>query len=160
MQRKNNFLAKRKAKPAFAMIMAIALIVVISTIMALAMFLSAKSTKKTADLYLYEQAVLEAHSAAEYSLLKIAQDGPCTHFNDLHFTQDNIYQINITNRFIYTTPLPAGCVDDGTVNDNVYATVTTPEQNGSVLMDISVSVVNPTVVSEPIRYFKRSIQKL
>ncbi len=155
MQRKNNFLANRKAKPAFAMIMAIALIVVISTIMALAMFLSAKSTKKTADLYLYEQAVLEAHSAAEYSLLKIAQDGPCTHFNDLHFTQDGIYQIDITNRFIYTNPVPTGCT-----NNKIYTTVTTPEQNGSVLMDISVSVVDPTVVSEPIRYFKRSIQKL
>ena len=159
MQRKNNFL-NTKQKPAFAMIMAISVIVIVATIMALAMFLTAKSTKKTADLYLYEQAVLLAHSAAEYSLLKIAQDGPCSHFNDLSFTQDGIYQIKITNRFIYTTPLPAGCVDDGSVNDNVYATVITPEQNGSVLMDVSVSVVDPTVISEPIRYFKRSIQKL
>jgi len=142
------------------MIMAISVIVIVATIMAIAMFLTAKSTKKTADLYLYEQAVLLAHSAAEYSLLKIAQDGPCSHFNDLSFTQDGIYKIKITNRFIYTTPLPTGCVDDGSANDNVYATVVTPEQNGSVLMDVSVSIVDPTVVSEPIRYFKRSIQKL
>ena len=158
MQRKNNIL--RNTKPAFAMIMAISVIVIVATIMAIAMLLSTKSTKKTADLYLYEQAVLLAHSAAEYSLLKIAQDGPCSHFNDLQFTQDGIYQIKIINRFIYTTPLPAGCVDDGSANDNVYATVITPEQNGSVLMDVSVSIVDPTVVSEPIRYFKRSIQKL
>ena len=92
--------------------------------------------------------------------LKIAQDGPCSHFNDLSFTQDGIYQISITNRFVYTAPLPANCVNDGSANDNVYAIVTTPEQNGSVLMDVSVSVVDPIVVSEPIRYFKRSIQKL
>ena len=142
------------------MIMAISVIVIVATIMAIAMFLTAKSTKKTADLYLYEQAVLLAHSAAEYSLLKIAQDGPCSHFNDLSFTQDGIYKIKITNRFIYTTPLPTGCVDDGSANDNVYTTVVTPEQNGSVLMDVSVSIIDPTVISEPIRYFKRSIQKL
>jgi hypothetical protein len=158
MQRKNSLL--RKNRPAFAMIMAISVIVIVATIMALGMLLSAQSTKKTADLYLHEQAVLLAHSAAEYSLLKIAQDGPCTHFNDLTFIQDGIYQISITNRFIYTAPLPPGCVNDGSANDNVYAIVTTPEQNGSVLMDVSVSVVDPTVVSEPIRYFKRSIQKL
>ena len=154
MQRKNSILSYHK-KPAFAMIMAIAVIVIISTIMALGMYLSTKSSKRTADLYLYEQAVLEAHSAAEYSLLKIAQDGPCSHYNDLNFIQDGIYEINITNRFVYTTPLPTGCS-----NEEIYATVITPEQNGSVLMDISVSVVDPTVVSEPIRYFRRSLQKL
>ena len=158
MQRKNNIL--RNKRPAFAMIMAISVIVIVATIMAIGMLLSTKSAKKTADLYLYEQAVLLAHSAAEYSLLKIAQDGPCSHFNDLQFTQDGIYQIKITNRFIYTAPLPAACIDDGSANDNVYATVITPEQNGSVLMDVSVSIVDPTVISEPIRYFKRSIQKL
>jgi len=160
MQRKNNILIKGKHKPAFAMIMAITVIVVMATIMAIGMALSSQSVKKTADLYLYEQAVLEAHSAAEYSLLKIAQDGPCSHFNDLTFIQDKIYNIKITNRYIYTNPLPAGCVNDNSINDNVYAIVTTPEENGSVLMDVSVSVTDPTVISEPIRYFKRSIQKL
>ena len=142
------------------MMMAIAVIVILSSIMALGLYLSTKSSKKTADIYLYTQAVLEAHSAAEYSLLKIAQDGPCSHFNDLNFIQDGIYEINITNRFVYTDPLPSGCVDDNSSNDNVYAIVHTDEQNGSVLMDISVSVTDPTIVSEPIRYFRRSLQKL
>ena len=160
MQRKNSILNKRAHRPAFAMIMAITVIVIMATIMALGMMLTAQTTKRTTDLYLYEQAVLEAHSAAEYSLLKIAEDGPCTHFNDLSFTQDHIYKIQIINRFVYTNPLPAGCVNDGSANDNVFAIVTTPEQNGSVLMDVSVSVTDPTVASEPIRYFKRSIQKL
>jgi len=160
MQRKNSILNKRAHRPAFAMIMAISVVVIMATIMALGMMLAAQTTKKTADLYLYEQAVLQAHSAAEYSLLKIAEDGPCTHFNDLSFTQDGIYVIQITNRFVYTNPLPAGCVNDGSANDNVYAIVTTPEQNGSVLIDVTVSITDPKVVSEPIRYFKRSIQKL
>ncbi|WP_297442982.1 hypothetical protein [Sulfurimonas sp.] len=151
MQRKNNIL-KRSFRSGMAMIMAITIIVVMATIMALALALTSQTTKKTADLYLYEQSILLAHSAAEYSLLKIAQDGPCSHENDLHFLQNGIYNISITNRFIYTAPAPAGCT--------TYTTVTTPEQNGSVLMDISVSVTDPTVISEPIRYFKRSIQKL
>jgi len=160
MQRKNSILNKRAHRPAFAMIMAISVVVIMATIMGLGLMLTAQTTKKTADLYLYEQAVLQAHSAAEYSLLKIAQDGPCTHFNDLSFTQDGIYKIQITNRFVYTNPLPAGCVNDGSANDNVFTIVTTPEQSGSVLMDVTVSITDPTVVSEPIRYFKRSIQKL
>jgi type II secretory pathway pseudopilin PulG len=154
MQRKN-YTVKRDFRSGMAMIMAITVIVIMATIMALALALTTQTTKKTADLYLYEQSVLLARSAAEYSLLKIAQDGPCSHFNDLNFVQDGIYDINITNRFIYTNPLPTGC--DTT---NTYATVKTPEQNGSVLIDVSVSVTDPTVVSQPVRYFKRSIQKL
>jgi type II secretory pathway pseudopilin PulG len=137
------------------MIMAITIIVIMATIMALALALTSSTTKKTVDLYLYEQSILLAHSAAEYSLLRIARGGPCSHFNDLTFTQNKIYTISITNRFIYTNPLPAGCNAN-----NTYTSVATPEQNGSVLMDISVSVTDPKVVSEPIRYFKRSIQKL
>ena len=35
--------------------------------------------------------------------------------------------------------------------------ITTPEQNGSVLMDITVT---SEAGSEPIRYFRRTIQKL
>jgi type II secretory pathway pseudopilin PulG len=153
MQRKNNIL-KRNFHSGMAMIMAITIIVIMATIMALALALTSQTTKKTADLYLYEQSVLLAHSAAEYSLLKIAEDGPCSP-STINFKQNGIYNISITNRFIYTNPLPPGC-NAG----NTYTTVETPEQNGSVLMDVSVSVTDPTVVSEPVRYFKRSIQKL
>jgi hypothetical protein len=137
------------------MIMAIAVIVIMATIMALSLSMTSVTSKRTVDLYIYEQAVLLSKSATEYALLRIAQDGPCSHINDLNFNQDSIYDINITNRYVYTAPFPAaGCTVANTI------TVQTPEQSGSVIMDVTVSVNNTNVSTEPIRFFKRTIQKL
>ena len=157
MQRKNYLLrnTRLKYKNGMAMIMAVAVIVIIATIMALSLSLTTQSTKKTVDLYIHEQAILLSKSAAEYALLSIAKDGPCTHANDLNFHPPiplDYYDINITLQYIYNV-VPAGCTD-------MYTTVSTDEQDGSVLMDITVSVDDPTITSEPIRYFRRSIQKL
>jgi len=152
MQRKNSILKKR-SRDAMAMLMAIAVIVTMATIMALSLSFSSQTTKQKTDLYLYEQATLLSKSATEYALLKIAQDGPCTHTNDLNFQQDTIFDINISLRYIYTSPSPCSATQ-------TYTTVTTPEQNGSVLMDVTVSVNDTTVSSEPIRYFRRTLQKL
>jgi type II secretory pathway pseudopilin PulG len=155
MQRKNNIL--KASRNGIAMIMAIAVIVIIATIMALSLALTTKTTKKTIDLYLYEQAVLLSHSATEYALLRIAQDNnstnPCT-FTGANFTQDLIYDINISVQYIYTS-FPA----TGNAAQR-YTTIQTSEQNGSVLMDVSVSVNDDNIASEPIRYFRRTIQKL
>ncbi|MEN8303592.1 MAG: hypothetical protein ABFQ64_05945 [Campylobacterota bacterium] len=158
MQRKNNIL--KSSRSGMAMIMAITVIVVMATIMALSLALTTQTTKRTADLYLLEQSVLLSKSATEYALLKIAQDGACSNINTLNFTPDldgdgnpDYFDISITMQYIYTNPSPCTAAQ-------TYATVTTPEQNGSVLMDVTVSVTDTTVVSEPIRYFRRTIQKL
>ena len=140
-----------------AMIMALAVIVIIGTIMALSLAMTAQTTKRTTDLYLYEQAVLLSKSATEYALLRIAQDNnaanPCDFTGD-DFTQNNIYDINISVQYIYDTV--------GTCASALqYATVQTPEQNGSALIDVTVSVPQSyNVATEPIRYFRRTIQKL
>ncbi|MFA6196971.1 MAG: hypothetical protein WC656_10055 [Sulfurimonas sp.] len=154
MQRKNYLLRK---KSGFAMIMAIGVIVIIATIMALSLAMTAETSKKTTDLYLYEQAVLLSQSAAEYALLQISQNPPCTDETTLglNFTQDTFYDINISLRYIYDSNAP--CLTNG---GTFYTNVTTPEQNGSVLMDITVSVNDTNLTSEPITYFRRSIQKL
>ncbi|WP_457750334.1 hypothetical protein [Sulfurimonas sp.] len=152
MQRKNNILSS--ARSGIAMIMAIAVIVIIATIMALAITLTSQTSKRTTDVYLYEQSVLLAHSAAEYALLRISQNPPCTDLDET-FTQDTLYNITINLRYIYDSN--ASCSANG---GTLYTTITTPEQNGSVLMDITVDVNDTTVASEPIRYFKRTLQKL
>jgi len=150
--------------------MALGVIVVISTIMALALSLTTQTTKKTVDLYVYEQAILLSKSAAEYALLRISKDNnatdPCQTVN-LAFSPDidgdgnaDFYDINITIRYIYTNP-NINCTANPTAPaDRMYTRVTTPEQDGSVLMDITVSVTDTNITSEPIRYFRRSIQKL
>lgn len=159
MQRKNYLLRQRGG---FAMIMALAVIVIISTIMAISISMTTTTTKKTTDLYLYEQAILLSKSAAEYALLRISQNPPCT-ISTLNFTPDlnndgsntdDLYDINISIKYIYTAPSPCNAA-------LTYATVTNEEQNGSALMDITVSVpASKNITSEPITYFRRSIQKL
>ena len=156
MQRKNNLLKSRRN--AMAMIMAIGVIVIIATIMALALSLSTQTTKKTADLYVHEQAVLLSKSAAEYALLQISLNDntvdPCA-ITNIPFSPPaplDYYDINISIKYVYTSLCSTA--------SNSFTTVTTPEQNGSVLMDITVSVDDATITSEPITYFRRSIQKL
>lgn len=162
MQRKNNLLKinSHKNRGGFAIIMAIAVIIIISTIMALSLSLTTKTSKRTTDIYLYEQAVLVSKSAAELALLAIADNVPCNVQNgDLNYifdldgdgnTAGEIYDVNITLGYVYIG------LDCGT-GFNYANSLTTPEQNGSVLMDITVTT---NAGSEPIRYFRRSIQKL
>ncbi len=160
MQRKNNTL--KSFRNGIAMIMAIAVIVIVATIMALSISMTTTTSKRTVDLYLYEQAILLSKSAAEYALLRIAQDGPCSHINDLNFLQDTIYTINIRARYAYTAPFPVNTnhpLDTCPVAPTTI-TVQTPEQSGSVILDITVSVNDPNISTEPIRYFRRTIQKL
>ena len=156
MQRKNYTLRKTAYRSGIAMIMAISVIVILATIMALSISLSTKTTKQTIDLYVYEQSILLSKSAAEYALLQIARNQPCS-YNGETFIQDNFYNINIQVRYIYTPDTIGICAANG---GTLYTIVNTPEQNGSALLDISVDVNDTTVVPEPIRYFRRTIQKL
>lgn len=155
MQRKNYILkTDPRQKKGFAMITAIIVVLIISTIMALSLALTAETSKRTADLYLYEQAVLYSKSAAELTLLDIAQSG-CINSKNITFNDvsgNPLFDANVTMQYIYTGAVGA-CTN--------YINITTPEQNGSVLMDITVSVrADANISAEPIHYFRRSIQKL
>jgi len=156
MQRKNSFLKVKSSRNGIAIIMAIGAIVIVSTLMMLALSLSSKTSKNTVNLYLYEQSQLIAKSAAEITLLYISLENnasnPC-HVTSVNFTENDFYDVNVSVKYSYMNP-PSSC------NGYTFATVTTEEQNGSVLLDIAVSVNDSTVTTEPIRYFKRTIQKL
>lgn len=160
MQRKNYFLRNStpKSKSGMAMIMAIAVIVIMATIMALSLSLTAKTSKRTTDLYLYEQAILYSKSAAELALLDIAQNGCQNSYNNTLGNVGEIqYDVNVTMLYVYTEN--SGCNEYvGGLNPIDY--IQTDEQNGSVLMDITTTLHDSTITTEPIRYFRRSIQKL
>ena len=135
-----------------AMIMAITTIVIIATIMALALSLTSQTTKRTTDIYLHEQAMLYSKAAAELALLDIAKNGCTSAYNHTFGDTGEIeYDANITMQYVYTAPI-AGCTQ--------FITIKTPEQNGSVLMDIAVTLHDANITTEPIRYFRRTIQKL
>ena len=155
MQRKNNFLnyTHPKKRSGMALIMAIGVLVILATIMALSLSLTSQTTKRTTDIYLHEQVVLYSKSAAELALLEIAEKG-CQNTFNTDFN-GSIYDANVTMSYVYTE---ANTNVAATVNCNEFISyIQTNEQNGSVLMDITVTT---TVGTEPIRYFRRSIQKL
>jgi len=138
------------------MIMAMGAIVVIAGIMAMSLSLTTQTSKRTTDIYLYEQANIYSKSAAEFTLLNIANNLPCVEpaANLLNLRLDNLYDLNITLQYIYSEA--ATCANPPATG-TPYFNVSTPEQNGSVLMDITVSSDAGT---EPIRIFRRTIQKL
>ncbi len=158
MQRTNRILSSSKHN-GFAMIMAIILIVILSTIMAISLALTQKTTKETTNLYLKEQAVLLAKGATELALLKISGYNRGAGGNTNCLSQVNavypnaatpIFDINTTIRYI-----GLNCKN----GLNYISTITTPESNGTVLIDTTITSL-PNVSITPIRYFRRTLQKL
>ena len=157
MQRKNNLLSNKTHRSGMALIMAIAVIVVVATILALSLSLTTQTVKKTTDLYLYEQATVLSRSASEYAMLKMSKANPCS-IASLNYTHNSIY--NISTSMQYISVAGTACDTNATAIGRRFATTTHPASDGTVIIDVSVSVTDPNVASEPVRYFERSIQKL
>ena len=159
MQRKNTVLTSCK-KNGFAMIMAIIVIVVLTTIMAYTLTLTSKTTKQTTDLYLREQAVLLAQSAAEYTLLAISGHDRGANGNTNCLGAVNIQYPTSANP-IFDINVTIGYIGLNCQNGfNYIQNITTPESNGTVLLNITVVSHDTTTSTEPIRYFRRTLQKL
>lgn len=144
-------------KKGFSLITAIIFILLVSTLAALALSLSAQSAKQTGDLYLKTQAELLARSATEYALLAIsAHDIAATNncVNQINATYPNnanpSFDINVTINYL-GRGLPGGC---NTLSNNVQE----PESNVTVILDTFVQT-HDGVSSEPIRFYRRTIQK-
>lgn len=163
MQRKNRILKGHRR--GIAMIMAIAVIVILSTIMALTLNMTATTTKQTINDYLHEQALLLTRSATEYTLLRISGVNRLTTncLTNLHGTYSNIYDIDISWQYIglsnEVTLDPSG---ECTVAQSYIrnADVNDINSKGSILLDVVVSVTDENVTTEPIRYHRRTLQKL
>ncbi len=159
---KNIPYAKGKRR-AFAMIMAVVVMIVIASITMFTLMQTSHTVKRTADLYLYEQAELHTKSAIEYTLFEIARTG-CVN-NTLNFTLNTIYDINVSTRYVYTEANTNFVAPIINCAEYIGATTTgsyiqTDEQNGSVLMDIVVTVKPADTGTDTIRYTRRTIQKL
>ena len=162
MQRKNSILKISShgttSRSGMAMIMAIVVIVIVATILALSLSLTSKTSKKTTDLYLYEQAAILSHSAAEYAMLRISQVSPCS-IENIDFNYNNLYDINISMKYIYFGGSTCNTNVNADLNRTYFGTTTHLKSDGTVILDVSVAT-QPGLTSEPVRYFRRSIQKL
>lgn len=142
------------------MLMAIMLLIVIATIMAVSLSMSTTTAQRTTNEYLHEQAILLTSSATEYAVLAIsghtinATNGCINTINAIYPNLDKptMFDINVTIQYVNGI---AGC--------NQYvaapsATLLAIDTNGTVLMDVVVTDHN--LSNEPIRYHRRTLQKL
>ncbi len=133
----------------FSLLLAIIVMITIATLMALMISLSTTTAKQTTDIYASEQTKLLAKSATELALLAISgHNNSANCINNINFTFENNYEVNMTLRYIGDS-LPSSCQ----TLDNAIAT---PESNGTVIID---TYVDYNGSSEPIIYHRRTIQK-
>ena len=154
MQRKSNIL--KSYRDGFAMIMAILVIIIISTILTLALSLTAQTSKSSVDLYVYEKANLLARAAGEYARLRIGQEAFCGYVgtNGVPIVEDTYYNITIDVNYAYDNSV-------ATCNAALTHTATSQEiRFGAALIDITVEVNDATITSEPIRIFRRKLVEL
>lgn len=155
MQRKNYILKHR----GMAMIMAIFLLVVLGTLMGLSLSLTGTTTARTNDNYLHEQALLLTSSATEYAILALSGHNAVTNgcINSINAQYPAagaaaMFDINITMQYVGYSTI-SGC-------SNYISHIDTTETNGTILMDVEVTSNANLGLDEPIRYHRRTLQKL
>ncbi len=151
------------------MLMAIIVIVIVGTLMALMISMSTTSLKRTANLYLNEQAMLLARSATEYALLAISGTDRTTGcLTSINTTYNPDSSAGSTPMFTISINIQYIGLSGGNANNECLivenfitnANVTAPESKGSALIDVVVET-DPTLnIGEPIRYHRRTLQKL
>ncbi len=155
---------KRKG---FAMIMAIFFMIVIATLLSYMLSTTTETAKRTTNTYVNEQAQLLAKSAVEYALLHVSgydRDGAddvvgtgddnCSNGFNIQYSPNGnaMFDINVSISYIGLSAI-SGCND---YVDNIL----TAESNGTMLIDVYVQDTAALMLSEPIRYHRRTLQKL
>lgn len=160
MQRKNRILKRR----GMAMIMAIYMILILGGIMAVVLNLTSETNKRTSDVYLHEQAIFLTRSATEYAMLAVSGHNHvalnnCINRIDAQYpsSASPMFDISITLRYIGLGQVNAA--DDAQCVDFIRD-ISTSESNGSILMDVFVTSNASLGLNEPIRYHRRTLQKM
>ncbi|WP_260952526.1 hypothetical protein [Campylobacter sp. RM16187] len=142
----------------FAMVMAIFFMVLVATLGAFALSLSTSTAKHTTDIFLREQAELLAQGATEMTIEKILSDKnklsatncPGANFLPIKFpdnTENRLFDIRVDVIQIF-----------GDINGCGTA-ISTDASKGTVILDVTVTA-NQAITNTPIRFHRRTIQKL
>ena len=165
MQTKIRLLTRPAQRSGFALITAVALMLLISILLLKMLAFTADTQQRTVNDYLVEQAILLTYSATEYAVLATsgrnrAADGCITTVNATYPENgaDKIFDITTTIRYVWSSDqlasLPASCTTA------LYTQVSTPESNGAALIDVVVTSATGLRLDEPIRFHRRTLQKL
>ncbi|QCD52913.1 hypothetical protein [Campylobacter sp. RM16192] len=142
----------------FTIVMAIFFMVLVATLGAFALSLSTSTAKHTTDIFLREQAELLAQGAAEMAIEKIlfdknklsATNCPGVDFLITKFpsdTSDKLFEIKVDVVKIF-----------GDINGCGTA-ISTDASKGTVILDVTVTA-NQNITNTPVRFHRRTIQKL
>ncbi len=148
----------------FAMIMAIFFMILIATLLSYMLSTTTETAKRTTNIYVNEQAQLLAKSAVEYALLRVSgvprSTTSCVNGFNAQYPQSGanaIFDINVSIRYFGFGDYGSGAV---TSCNNIVGAISTPESNGTMLIDVYVTDNASLNLSEPIRYHRRTLQKL
>ena len=145
-----------RQRSGMAMFAAIAFLLIMATIMGLMVSMTTLTTKRGVDIYFQEQAHLLAKSATEFAMLAISgyTRSPANGcINDIHSSyMTDVYEVNTSIRYI---GLGGICDASNSYIDDIV----TPESNGTVLIDVYVTIPSDKSGAEPVRFHRRTIQK-
>lgn len=161
MQNKGYILMRR----GFTMIMAIFFMVLVATLGAFALSLSTSTAKHTTDIFLREQAELLAQGATEIAVMNLLErkfDATTTNCPTVTGGDRRIFTPNPLNFPDNTNPLFTIQVEVvqifGDINGCGTA-ISTDASRGTVILDVTVTA-NQAITNTPIRFHRRTIQKL
>lgn len=157
MQNKGYILMRR----GFVMVMAIFFMVLVATLGAFALSLSSATAKHTTDIFLREQAELLAQGATEIAVQNLL---------GMTFSAANCPDSNGNRRIVDTNFTPDGggaslfavTVDVVQIFGNINGcgtAISTGASMGTVILDVTV-VANQNITNTPVRFHRRTIQKL
>ncbi len=153
----------------FSMMMAILVIVMMSTLSVFVMNLSAKMLQNTTAQYQREQAMLLAKSYTEFAIMSIMSNDRANTYSGGNTCIDTItgdtgnsangqgYRINVRIAYIGGA-IVAGCTNV------ISSTVATTASSLNAIIDVSIDykdINNPNIAnSQWIRYHRRTLQKI
>jgi len=167
MQRQIRILKRAGRRSAFALMAAVFLMLLISIMLLKMLSYSGENAQQVINEYLIEQAQLAAYGATEYAMLQSAADNraaSCTKTINMTYPSapnTPVFNIAVTMQYVWlATAIPPGTDCSNTAVTGSAVTVSTPEQNGSVYVDVIVTSNAALNLDEPIRFHRRTLQKL
>lgn len=165
MQRQVRIL-KHSSRRGFALITAVFLMILLSTMLLKMLSFSSSDAQQVVNDYLLEQAQLAAYGATEFAMLRISTEdhtAGCTRAISMRYpsTGTKLFDVNITIQYVWNGAGPGGTNCGNTLVTGKTVSVTTAEQDGSAYIDVVVaSDPVKTRLTEPIRFHRRTLQKL
>lgn len=155
-------------KKGFSLLMAIVFMIILAILGTMAMNFSTATVKQTTDVYLREQAEILAVSAAEFAIMAMQvhdyAKGNCLESVTINYpdNKDPLLVAKVDIYYIDSRMKKVAKCKDARMIVNNPTPMTDPDTQTyepTALFDINVQTL-PGVTTEPIRFFRRTIQRL